>query len=90
MSEWYAITLNCRGPTCCDLETTGLSPRQNEIIQIAAVRVRDGQVLIDTADRFETFVRPGKPIPWFISNLTGIWQSDTRDAPVAEDVFVTC
>jgi DNA polymerase III subunit epsilon len=70
-----------------DLETTGFSPRQNEIIQIAAVRVRDGQVLTAETDRFETFVRPSKPIPWFISNLTGIWQDDTGDAPEAEDAL---
>lgn len=70
-----------------DLETTGFSPYKNEIIQIAAVRVRDGQVLTAKTDRFETFVRPSKPIPWFISNLTGIWQDDTGDAPAAEDAL---
>ena len=70
-----------------DLETTGFSPYKNEIIQIAAVRVRDGQVLTAETDRFETFVRPRQPIPWFISNLTGIWQDDTGEAPTAEDAL---
>ena len=70
-----------------DLETTGFSPYKNEIIQIAAVRVRDGQVLTAETDRFETFVRPSNPIPWFISNLTGIWQDNTGDAPEAADAL---
>jgi DNA polymerase III alpha subunit (gram-positive type) len=44
-----------------DLETTGFSPRYHEIIQIAAIRMRHGEIL--AADRFETFVRPEKDIP---------------------------
>lgn len=62
-----------------DLETTGFSPRYHEIIQIAAVRMRHGEVMAE--DRFETFVRPQSGIPHFISQLTGITSSDVRDAP---------
>lgn len=62
-----------------DLETTGFSWRYHEIIQIAAVRMRQGVVIAE--ERFETFVRPQKSVPSFISGLTGITQRDVRDAP---------
>ena len=62
-----------------DLETTGFSPHYHEIIQIAAVRMRHGEVLAE--EHFETFVRPQKSIPGFISEITGITASDVRDAP---------
>ena len=62
-----------------DLETTGLSPRYHEIIQIAAVRMRHGK--IDEKERFETFVRPQNGIPGFISRFTGITDRDVCAAP---------
>jgi DNA polymerase III alpha subunit (gram-positive type) len=62
-----------------DLETTGLSPRYHEIIQIAAVRMRHGK--INTKERFETYIRPRKGIPGFISELTGITDGEVCDAP---------
>jgi DNA polymerase III alpha subunit (gram-positive type) len=62
-----------------DLETTGFSPRYHEIIQIAAIRMRHGRV--KSKERFETFVRPQKGIPAFISGLTGITDRDVCDAP---------
>ena len=62
-----------------DLETTGFSPRYHEIIQIAAVRMRHGEIV--ATDRFETFVRPQNAIPGEITELTGITDSDVADAP---------
>ena len=62
-----------------DLETTGLSPRFNEIIQIAAIRMRHGEPLAE--ERFETFVCPQTRIPGFITSLTGISNEDVRGAP---------
>jgi DNA polymerase III alpha subunit (gram-positive type) len=63
-----------------DLETTGFSPRYHEIIQIAAIRMRHGEIV--AADRFETFVRPQNAIPDEITELTGITNRDVCDAPV--------
>jgi len=51
-----------------DLETTGLSPVKNEIIEIGAIKVENGQV-VDTMD---IFVKPKTPVSYFITNLTGI------------------
>ena len=41
-----------------DLETTAMKPENGYIVDIAALRVRDGQVV----DRFESLVNPGRPI----------------------------
>ena len=51
-----------------DLETTGLSPKNSEIIEIGAIKVIDNKV-VDTMD---VFVRPSRPLSWFTTNLTGI------------------
>ena len=58
--------------TIFDLETTGLSPSHNEIIQIAAARVRVGDWLVE--DVFDTFVRIDRRVPRMITELTGITQ----------------
>ena len=60
-----------------DLETTGLSAQNCSIIEIGAVKIRDGQVL----DRFDTFVDPEGAIPPEITKLTGISQEMTAGAP---------
>jgi DNA polymerase III epsilon subunit family exonuclease len=62
-----------------DLETTGLSPDGCEIIQIAATRFRNGEVV--SGDSFFSFCRPGQPISRFIADYTGITDWHVRDAP---------
>ena len=64
-----------------DTETTGLSFRDCELIQISAARISGREVI----DRFDTFVHPKKPIPPEISQLTHITALDVADAPAAED-----
>ena len=51
-----------------DVETTGLNPLENEIIEIGALKVRGGRV----AERFMEFIRPSAPLAPAITNLTGI------------------
>ncbi len=68
-----------------DLETTGLSPTANDIIQIAAVRVRLGTVV--HSESFSTFVNPGYRIPYFITSYTGISDSHVCHAPPAAEVL---
>ncbi len=51
-----------------DLETTGLSPKNGEIIEIGAIKVKNNEVI----DKMDVFVRPSKPISYFTTNLTGI------------------
>ncbi len=66
-----------------DLETTGGSPTDGRITEIGAVKVRAGEVL----GEFQTFVDPGRPIPPFITVLTGITGRMVAAAP-SEDVAV--
>ena len=62
-----------------DLETTGLSPYNDEIIQIAGVRMRAGKVM--ETDFFSTYVKPKGKISSFISSYTGITEAHVKNAP---------
>lgn len=60
-----------------DLETTGLSSNYNEIIEISAVKVKNGIL----GDEFSTYVKPKREIPAYITELTSITNDDVRNAP---------
>jgi DNA polymerase-3 subunit epsilon len=68
-----------------DLETTGLSPEADELIQIAAVRYRGGR--LEPEDSFFSFARPRFPIPSFIESYTGIRNAHVREAPRPGEVL---
>lgn len=59
-----------------DLETTGANTSIDRITEIGIVEVDDGKVT-----RWSTLINPGRPIPPFIQNLTGISDDMVRDAP---------
>ena len=60
-----------------DVETTGLSPESDEIIEVGAVKFQGGR----TIDSFQSFVDPGRTLSRFITRYTGITQKDVNDAP---------
>jgi len=64
-----------------DLETTSMKPENGYIVDIAALRVRDGQVV----DRFESLVNPGRPIVGH--QVHGISTDDVANAPTAAEVL---
>ena len=68
---------------CIDLETTGLNPKHDKIIEIGAVKVRDGKA----AEVFETFVNPGRKLEERITELTGITDAQLKDAPEITEVL---
>lgn len=69
--------------TVIDIETTGLDPGFDEIIELAAIRVRDGIVV----DSFSSLVKPSHEISDFISALTGIDDGMLFDAPTIYDIL---
>ena len=65
-----------------DTETTGLSCTEDEIIQLSAVRFQNGQAM----EYFDTYLKPGKPIPPEAQEINGISEDMVKDAPVLEEV----
>ena len=66
-----------------DIETTGLDPRKDTIIEIGAVRFSGSRV----EGEWSTLVNPGRPIPSFITQLTGISNEMVRNAPPIKAVI---
>lgn len=79
----YDVGLNHRNYTAIDIETTGLKSATDEIIELAAVRYRDGKEV----DRFQSLVKPKASIPDIIENLTGINDAMVADAPKIADIL---
>ncbi|TCJ05951.1 PolC-type DNA polymerase III [Cytobacillus praedii] len=66
-----------------DVETTGLSAVYDTIIELAAVKIHDGEII----DRFESFANPHHPLSATTINLTGITDDLVENAPEIEDVL---
>jgi ATP-dependent DNA helicase DinG len=66
-----------------DIETTGLDPNNDAIIEIGAVRFNGTRI----EDEWSTLIHPGRPIPSFISQLTGITNDMVRNAPSIREVI---
>lgn len=69
--------------TVIDLEMTGLNPKQDKVIEIGAVRVRDHKV----QDSYTTLINPRRAIPERVVALTGITDSDVAEG-MGEDEAV--
>ena len=71
-----------------DVETTGRSPQWDHIIEVAALKIKDGQEV----GRFTSLIQPpsmpgGAFVDDFIAALTGITDEMLADAPFAPDVL---
>lgn len=65
-----------------DIETNGSKPEHSDIIEIGAIKVRNGEII----EIFESFVFSTN-IPENITQITGIHINDIKDAPRAKDVL---
>lgn len=66
-----------------DVETTGLSNQYDKIIELAAVKVKNGEII----DKFERFSNPHEKLSETIKNLTHITDDMLRDAPEIKEVL---
>ena len=82
-SDAQAISPFQRVCVSLDLETTGLNPERDAILEIGAVRFRGDEVL----DTYQTLINPNREIPDFIQRLTGITPQKVRRAPPFAAVF---
>ena len=66
-----------------DIETTGFSSKNDKIIEIGAVKLKNGEIV----DTFSTFVDPKVNIPYKITELTSITQNMVNGEPTIEEVL---
>jgi len=68
-----------------DLETTGLDPKRDAILEIGLVRFRvsshEGALQAQVLDKWSSLINPGRPIPIQIQQLTGIGHDEVSRAP---------
>ena len=67
-----------------DLETTGTSCDSDQVVEIAAIKVINGQI----KEEFSTLVNPGRPIPYYASRVNGITDDMVKDAPEFQPVLI--
>lgn len=68
---------------CIDLETTGLNPKRDKIIEIGAVRVEQGEI----TGEWRTLVNPGRKLEERITELTGIRDEELLGAREISEVL---
>lgn len=66
-----------------DLETTGISPNYDEVIEISALKVKGGEVV----DEFNTLVNPCRKIPFGATKVNGITNAMVAEAPAFSHVL---
>lgn len=66
-----------------DIETTGLSPEEDAVVELSAIKVSDGQVV----DEFSTLVNPCIHIPYSASSINGITDDMVKNSPTMDTVL---
>ena len=79
----YDNSKNYNNYVVFDIETTGLSSRNDKITEIGAVKIIDGIIV----DRFSQLINPEKEIPQVVVELTGISNSLVENEPTIEEVI---
>ena len=79
MTDNNATPLMALDAVAFDTETTGLDPSRAHLVEIGAVRIRSGQLVLEEA--FRTFINPGEPIPVAAIAVHGITDQAVAGAP---------
>lgn len=79
----YDNSKNYNNYVVFDIETTGLSSRNDKITEIGAVKIIDGIIV----DSFSHLINPEKEIPQVVVELTGISNSLVENEPTIEEVI---
>lgn len=66
-----------------DIETTGLSPTYNDIIEIGAIKVKKNEII----DTYESLIKIEEPLSPFITQLTGITDNMLEKGKEREQVL---
>lgn len=65
-----------------DIETTDLSPERGKVIEIAAVKFKNGEII----DKFQSLINPQEEIPILISSITGITNEKVKNSPKLSEI----
>ena len=65
-----------------DVETTGLDPEKDRIVEIALIRISDGNIV----DKLVTLLNPEMRIPPDVSSIHGITDNHVKNAPLFSDI----
>lgn len=65
-----------------DVETTGLSPTKDAIVQVSALRFFGKKAV----DGLNSYVNPQRPIPWKATEIHGITDEKVQDAPTIDEI----
>jgi DNA polymerase-3 subunit epsilon len=65
-----------------DVETTGLDPANDRVIEVAVIQMVNGE----ETGRFSSLVHPGREVPAEVTNITGIKNEDLEGAPTFEAI----
>lgn len=71
------LNIPVRNYVVFDLETTGISPMRDKVIELSAIKVEDGQI----TDEFSTLVDPGMHIPYGATMVNNITDDMVAGAP---------
>lgn len=68
---------------CVDLETTGLNPKTDRIIEIGMVKVREGKIV----EQFSSLINPRQQLEERIEQITGITQKELENQPLQKEIL---
>ena len=75
--------MNKKNFVVLDIETTGFSANLHKITEIGAIKIEDGVI----TEEFHQLINPGVPVPWKITELTGITSDMLEKQPTIEEVL---